>query len=145
MKVACKDGRILAEAKQVIFAENIDAQELFVEGDSHALHRLFLILIDIALKYTPSGGSVTVGLRRSDGSAVAEFRDTGIGISAVDLPNIFDRFYRADKARSRQCGGIGLGLSIARWVAEAHRGSIEVQTASGSGSLFLIRLSLLQS
>ncbi len=145
LREACKDGRILAETKRVTFAENIDAQELFVEGDSHALHRLFLILIDNALKYTPPGGSVTVGLRRKDGSAVAEFRDTGIGISAVDLPNIFDRFYRADKARSRECGGIGLGLSIARWVAEAHRGSIEVQSASGSGSLFLVRLPVLQS
>ncbi len=137
LREACKDGRILAAAKQTTFTENIDAQELFVEGDSHALHRLFLILIDNALKYTPPGGSVTVGLRRKDGSAVAEFRDTGIGISGVDLPNIFDRFYRADKARSRECGGIGLGLSIARWVAEAHRGAIEVQSASGLGSLSL--------
>ncbi|PYX85996.1 MAG: two-component sensor histidine kinase [Acidobacteria bacterium] len=145
LRDACKDGQILAEAKELKFAQDIDAQQLFVEGDSHALQRLFLILIDNAVKYTPPGGSVIVGLRLSNGSAVAEFRDTGIGISAVDLPNIFDRFYRADKARSREFGGVGLGLSIARWLAEAHRGSIEVQSTPGTGSLFIVRLPVLQS
>jgi signal transduction histidine kinase len=144
LRDACKDGQILAEAKQLKFAKHIDSQELFVKGDSHALRRLFLILIDNAIKYTPPGGTVTVGLRRSNGSALAEFRDTGIGISPVDLPNIFDRFYRADKARSREFGGVGLGLSIARWVAQAHRGSIEVQSTPGTGSLFLVRLPALQ-
>jgi heavy metal sensor kinase len=144
LRDACKDGRVLAEAKQLEFAEHVDAQELFVEGDSHALHRLFLILLDNAVKYTPPGGSVSVGLKQSNGFAIAEFRDTGIGISAVDLPNVFDRFYRADKARSREYGGVGLGLSIARWVAEAHRGSIEVQSILDTGSLFLVRLPVLQ-
>jgi heavy metal sensor kinase len=145
LRDACKDGQILAEAKQVKFVEEIDAQEFFVEGDSQALHRLFLILLDNAVKYTPPGGSVSVGLRQNNGSAIAEFRDTGIGIPAVDLPNIFDRFYRADKARSREFGGVGLGLSIARWVAEAHKGSIEVQSTPGKGSLFLVRLPVLRS
>jgi len=145
LRDACKDGKVLAAAKQLTFTEDIESQELFVEGDSYALHRLFLILIDNAVKYTPSGGSITVGLKRSGGSAVAEFRDTGIGISADDLPSIFERFYRADKARSREFGGVGLGLSIARWVAEAHRGSIEVQSTPGTGSAFSVRLPLLQS
>jgi heavy metal sensor kinase len=144
LRDACKDGKVLAAAKQLTFTEGIESSELIVEGDSHALHRLFLILIDNAVKYTPSGGSITVGLKRTDASAVAEFRDTGIGISADDLPNIFERFYRADKARSREFGGVGLGLSIARWVAEAHRGSIEVQRTPGSGSVFRVRLPLLQ-
>lgn len=144
LRDACKDGRTLAEGKQLAFAEEIESPELFVEGDSHALHRLFLILIDNAVKYTPSGGSITVRLLRNDDSVVAEFRDTGIGINADDLPNIFDRFYRADKARSREFGGVGLGLSIARWVADAHRGSIEVQSAAGTGSIFRVRLPLLQ-
>ena len=145
LRDACRDGQILAETRQLSFKQNIDSSTFVVEGDAHALQRLFLILIDNAVKYTPSGGSITVGLQRSDDSAVAEFRDTGIGISTEDLPNIFDRFYRADKARSREYGGVGLGLSIARWVAEAHRGSVEVQSAPGSGSVFRVRLPLLQS
>jgi signal transduction histidine kinase len=145
LRDACRDGRILADAKQIAFTEDIGSSELVVEGDSHALHRLFLILLDNGVKYTPSGGSITVGLKRSGDSAVTEFRDTGIGIRADDLPNIFERFYRADKARSREFGGIGLGLSIARWVAEAHRGSIEVESTPGAGSVFRVRLPLLQS
>ena len=145
LREACKDGQVLAQAKQLSFGQTIDSSTLFVEGDSHALQRLFLILIDNAVKYTKSGGSITVGLKRNDDSVIAEFRDTGIGISGGDLPNIFDRFYRADKARSREFGGVGLGLSIARWVAEAHRGSVEVQSTPGSGSVFRVRLPLLQS
>jgi heavy metal sensor kinase len=141
---ACKDGRILAEAKQLKFAADVDGHDLLVEGDPHALHRLFLILIDNAVKYTPPGGSIRLGLTRNNGSAVAEFRDTGIGVSADDLPHIFERFYRADKARSREFGGVGLGLSIARWVAEAHGGSIEVQSTPAAGSVFRVRLPLLQ-
>jgi signal transduction histidine kinase len=144
LRDACKDGQILAEAKQVKFSADLDGKDLVVEGDSYALHRLFLILIDNAVKYTPPGGSVSLRLRRSNGSAVAEFWDMGIGVSADDLPHIFERFYRAYKARSRDVGGVGLGLSIARWVAEAHRGSIEVQSTSGSGSVFRVRLPLLQ-
>jgi signal transduction histidine kinase len=145
LRDACNEGRVLAAAKQLSFQENIDSSALVVEGDSQALHRVFLILIDNAVKYTPSGGSITVGINRSDDSAVAEFRDSGIGISAEDLPNIFDRFYRADKARSREFGGVGLGLSIARWVAEAHRGSIQVQSTPGTGSVFRVRLPLLRT
>ena len=145
LREACHDGRVLADAKHVSFKENIGSSALFIEGDSQALHRIFLILIDNAVKYTPSGGSITVGIKRYDDSAVAEFLDTGIGITAEDLPNIFDRFYRADKARSREFGGVGLGLSIARWIAEAHRGSIEVQSTPGTGSAFRVRLPLLQT
>jgi len=145
LRDACKDGHVLAQAKQVKFSADIDGQDLLVTGDSHVLRRLFLILIDNAVKYTPPGGSVTLGLRRSNDSAIAEFRDTGIGVSAEDLPHIFDRFYRADKARSREFGGVGLGLSIARWVAEVHGGSIEVQSTPAAGSVFRVRLPLQRS
>jgi len=143
LRNACEDGKVLAEAKHLTFVADIEVQKLFIQGDSHALHRLFLVLIDNAVKYTSTGGSVSVSLTQSNGSGIAEFRDTGIGISADDLPQIFDRFYRADKARSREFGGVGLGLSIARWVAEAHRGSIEVQSTPGSGSVFRVNLPLL--
>ena len=145
LRDTCKDGLVLAQAKQVKFSADIDGQDLLVTGDSHALRRLFLILIDNAVKYTAPGGSVALRLRRSNGSAIAEFRDTGIGVSAEDLPHIFDRFYRADKARSREFGGVGLGLSIARWVAEAHGGSIEVQSTPAAGSVFRVRLPLQHS
>lgn len=142
LREACNDGRILAAAKGITFQEEIASLMLVVEGDPHALHRLFLILIDNALKYTPSRGSIVVSLSQGDNFAVTEFRDTGIGITAEDQPHIFDRFYRADKARSREFGGVGLGLSIARWVAEAHGGSIAVESSPGDGSIFRVRLPL---
>jgi len=145
LRNACKDGKVLAETKQVNFAQHIDVQNVLMEADSQALHRLFLILLDNAVKYTLPGGSITVTLTANNGSAVTEFKDTGIGINADDLPHIFDRFYRADKARSRDIGGVGLGLSIARWVAEAHRGSIEVESTPGAGSIFRVRLPIRQN
>jgi two-component system sensor histidine kinase BaeS len=103
-----------------------------------------LILIDNAIKYTPRRGRVDFDLRRENDFAVAEVRDTGIGIAAEDLPNIFERFYRADKARSRESGGVGLGLSIGHWIAEAHGGTIEVQSSIGNGSVFRLRLPLIE-
>jgi signal transduction histidine kinase len=109
----------------------------------HGLRRLFLILIDNAVKYTPAGGKVTVALSGADGFAVTEVRDTGIGISKADLPHIFERFYRADKARTREMGGAGLGLSIGRWIAEAHGGMIEVESTLGQGSVLRVHLPVL--
>lgn len=96
--------------------------------------------MDNAAKYTPRGGSVEVGLERRDGHAVAYASDTGIGIAAPDLAHIFDRFWRADKARSREQGGAGLGLSIAKWIVEMHAGTISVQSELGKGSVFEIRV-----
>ncbi len=142
VREACDQGSALAEAKQVAFREQIPNHPVWIKGDPHALHRLFLILIDNAVKYTPTSGRVEVSLKESDGSAVGEVRDTGIGIGAEDLPSIFERFYRVDKARSRESGGVGLGLSIGRWIAEAHAGTIEVQSSPGHGSIFQVRFPL---
>lgn len=142
VREACNQGSALAEAKQVAFREQIPNHPVWIKGDPHALHRLFLILIDNAVKYTPATGRVEVLLQESDGSVVGEVRDTGIGIGAEDLPSVFERFYRADKARSRESGGVGLGLSIGRWIAEAHAGTIEVQSSPGHGSIFQVRLPL---
>lgn len=142
LREACRRGRALAESKRINIQENMADKRLIVEGDAHALQRLFLILIDNAVKYTPSGGLITVSLTSEDESIVAEIRDTGVGIAAEDLPHIFERFYRADKARSREFGGVGLGLSIARWEAEAHGGEIEVDSKLGEGSAFRVRLAL---
>jgi heavy metal sensor kinase len=137
---ACREGRTLAMAKQISFHEQLPAAPVWVEGDAHSLQRLFLILVDNAVKYTPPEGRIDITLATDADCAVVKFRDTGIGIAAEDLPNIFERFYRSDRARSRQSGGTGLGLSIGRWIAEAHDGKIEVRSTPGEGSVFEVRL-----
>jgi heavy metal sensor kinase len=142
LREACHQGSALAEAKQVAFQEHIAGEPMWIKGDASSLRRLFLILIDNAVKYTPASGQVEVSLHRNDGFAVAEVRDTGIGIAPSDLPNVFERFYRADKARTRELGGVGLGLSIGHWITEVHLGTIEVQSAPGRGSSFQVRLPL---
>ncbi len=142
---ACKEGRTLAEAKGITFSERIDNTPVGIAGDPQALQRLFLILMDNAVKYTPPGGQITASVTSSNGFAVAEIRDTGIGIGQADLPHIFERFYRADKARSHEEGGAGLGLSIGRWIAEAHGGAIEVESSPGQGSVFRVRIPLASS
>lgn len=85
---------------------------------------------------------VLVSLEAPDGQAAIKVTDSGIGISESDLPHIFDRFWRADKVRSRGAGGAGLGLSIAHWIVDQHRGSIEVQSKLGQGSTFIVRIPL---
>jgi heavy metal sensor kinase len=142
LREACHQGSALAEAKQIAFQEEIPGGSLWIQGDASTLRRLFLILIDNAVKYTPASGKVEVSLRQNDGYAVTEVSDTGIGITQSDLPNVFERFYRADKARTRELGGVGLGLSIGRWITEVHAGTIEVQSSPGRGSIFQIRLPL---
>lgn len=138
----CAQGKMLSEAKEISLREQIPEQPVWVNADAHALRRLFLILIDNAIKYTPVRGRVDVVVSQENGFAIGEVRDTGIGIAVEDLPNVFERFYRADKARSRESGGVGLGLSIGRWIAEAHAGTIEVQSSLGGGSIFKLRLPL---
>jgi signal transduction histidine kinase len=116
-----------------------------VMGDSDRLKQLLLNLVSNGLKYTPAGGSVTIGLARDEQWAYVSVSDTGMGIPEEDLPHIFDRFYRVDKARSRAMGGTGLGLSIAKWIAEAHGGRIAVRSTVGAGSTFTVSLPLIPS
>ena len=106
--------------------------------DRDRIYRTAAILLDNAVKYTPEGGVVKVGAKREDGWARLEVSDTGAGIQAEDLPRVFERFYRADPARSR--GGTGLGLSIAQQVATAHGGEIEARSKPGKGSAFSLRI-----
>lgn len=117
-------------------------QNCIVDGDRIRLRQLFLNLITNAIKYTPRGGEVELGLSATGQEATFTVRDTGIGIAAIDLPNIFDRFYRADRVRSRQSerGGFGLGLSISQWIAQAHGGSLSVQSRLHRGSTFTVTL-----
>jgi heavy metal sensor kinase len=112
---------------------------LSLTGDDELLQRMILNLLDNAVKYTPPGGEISVELVASNGDARLTVRDNGIGIPAKDQPHVFDRFYRVDKARSRALGGAGLGLSIARQIAEAHGGTVGVESSSG-GSVFTVVL-----
>jgi signal transduction histidine kinase len=105
-----------------------------VEADPTRVRQLLLILMDNAMRHTPSGGEVSVGVLREDGHARITVTDNGEGIPPADLPHIFERFYRADKARSRENGGSGLGLAIAKWIVDAHRGDIVVKSGEGKGT-----------
>jgi len=139
---AGQKAAVLALEKGVTFSESLSEEPLFLRADAAAIERLVLALLDNAVKYTPAGGQVQFRSFAESDFAVLEVEDSGIGISAEDLPRIFDRFFRADQARSREVPGSGLGLSIARWVAEAHNGTIEVASRPGQGSLFRVRLPL---
>jgi len=142
MGEACLKARALAATKQISLRAELPESPLWIEGDANSLRRLFLILLDNAVKYTPPQGRITVSLNSSDGCAVAEVRDTGVGIAPEDLPHIFERFFRADRARSRETGGAGLGLSIGKWIAEAHGGTISALSQPGEGSAFQVRIPL---
>ncbi len=131
--------RPLAEERGVAL-EVATAPSATLEADEDLLLQLLLNLLDNAIKYTEKGGQVTVGWASRDGSMELRVRDTGAGIPPEQVPRIFDRFYRVDKARSRAEGGTGLGLSICRWIAEAHGGSISVESTPGTGSTFTLRL-----
>jgi signal transduction histidine kinase len=137
---ASAQAQTLADAKHLVWKANIPDPPIWVNGDAQSLRRLVLILIDNAVKYTPHGGSVSLTIRSTGDHAEIEVLDTGIGISEADLPHIFERFYRADKARSRDQGGTGLGLSIGRWIARAHGGEIRVESSVGVGSSFMVSL-----
>ena len=97
-------------------------------------------LLDNSLKYTPLGGRITVELQRTQTEAVLTVRDTGVGIPAEDLPHVFERFYRADRARTHDPGGTGLGLSIAQWVIDQHGGSITLESEPHQGTTAVVRL-----
>jgi signal transduction histidine kinase len=111
-----------------------------VDADLVRVRQLLLILIDNALAHTPTGGEVSVGVVRQNGRAHVTVTDTGEGIPTGDLPHIFERFYRADKARTRESGGSGLGLAIAKWIVEAHKGDIAVTSEEGRGTEVAISL-----
>ncbi|MBP1660591.1 MAG: integral rane sensor signal transduction histidine kinase [Candidatus Aminicenantes bacterium] len=115
---------------------------LTVRGDRVRLRQLFMNILDNALRYTPGGGTIAGSVVRRDGQAVVSVTDTGIGIPEEHLPFIFDRFYRVDKARTNREGGTGLGLSIATSIARMHGGTIEVESAVGTGTTFRILLPL---
>jgi heavy metal sensor kinase len=129
----------LASSKNIQITADIDDNEYYVSGELTQLQRLFFVLIENGIKYTPENGAVSVSVRSSSDDVVIEVADTGIGIAPEDLPHVFDRFWRADKVRSREMGGTGLGLSIAKWIVEKSGGSIQVESVVGRGSKFDVR------
>ena len=134
---------VLGEARHLTRGQRLEigaVEPVVVEGDPDRLTQLLLIPIDNALRYTPAGGHITVALRRHRDTAEVSVRDTGIGVAPDELPHVFERFYRADPARSRAPGGTGLGLGIARWIAVQHGGTIELASAPGQGTTVSIRL-----
>jgi heavy metal sensor kinase len=129
----------LADAKRVRLRLDQESQSQ-VAGDEGRLRQVFINLLDNALKYTPEGGSVTVRVGQRDATGTITVEDTGIGIPPEHLPHIFDRFYRVDKARSRELGGTGLGLSIAQSIVKAHGGTITMTSTLGCGTICTVVL-----
>ena len=133
---------LLAEEKKICI-EHHCAEDIFVKGDRSRLKQVVVNLLDNAIKYTPDGGRIEISVTARESKAVLKVSDNGVGISSAALPHVFDRFFRADKARSRELGGAGLGLSIARAICVAHDGRIEVQSQKGRGSQFVVELPLM--
>ena len=113
-----------------------------VDGDRARIKQVVVNLLDNAIKYTPPGGTINLNVHARGGKAVLEVADTGIGIPASALPHIFERFFRVDKARSREAGGAGLGLAIVKSICAAHGGKVEVESVEGKGSRFRVELPL---
>jgi signal transduction histidine kinase len=136
--VVSPKARLLAENHGHAFSVSVAPDEAgLVWGDYSTLQRLLWILVDNAAKYTVQPGSIGISLEVSHGVVTLAVKDTGIGISASDLPHIFDRFYRAD--RSRGCvEGSGLGLAIARWIIDIHQAEVTVQSREQEGTVFRI-------
>jgi len=115
-------------------------EDVAYRGDQELIRRLVLNLLENAIRYTPEGGRVLVSLEDSAGELRIRVADTGIGILPEAAPHVFERFYRGDQARSRQNGGFGLGLSIVKWIAESHKGSVELSSQPGLGTTFTVLL-----
>jgi heavy metal sensor kinase len=135
----CRSVQGLAAARSLAL-ECPACGDLQFTGDEQLLRRLVINLLDNAIRYTPAGGKVAVGLDVDGASVQLRVSDTGIGIASADAARIFERFYRAGEARNRQNGGFGLGLAIVKWIAESHHGTVECASASGQGSTFTVTL-----
>lgn len=134
----CMDMKISATNKDIEL-HITELEDVRLKGDELKLRRMLWNIVENGIKYSSSGGTVAISSYVSDGYARIDVKDNGVGIAQEDIKFIFDRFYRADRSRRRETGS-GLGLSISKWIAEAHRGAIEVKSKPGEGSLFSIKL-----
>ncbi|HUK17811.1 MAG TPA: heavy metal sensor histidine kinase [Bryobacteraceae bacterium] len=139
MAECCRSVQPLAHARS-IHLECQAAGDVAFRGDQDLLRRLVVNLLDNAIRYTPRGGKVSAALEGEGPQLRIAISDTGCGIAAEAAPHVFERFYRADKGRSREDGGFGLGLAIVKWIAESHRGSVDLLSQPGAGSTFTVRL-----
>jgi len=134
-----REAKMLSEKHRF---ELLALHNMHISGDKNMLKQLLRILVDNAIKYTPDGGQITLGMRREHGCCVLSVSDTGCGIAAEEMPHIFERFYRCDDARKSSPSGHGLGLSIARIITTAHGGKLRVRSKMGAGTTFLVLLPL---
>lgn len=133
--------KILPLARKKNIKVNIEVNDNYIEADRVSIEEIILILLDNAVKYTPDGGKVSISSQIEGRNAIIKVIDSGPGIDPMDIPRIFDRFYRADHSRSKiKVSGFGLGLPIVKRVVELHHGSVSVSSKIGSGSTFIVRL-----
>ena len=132
--------KALASSREITVLTKLPEFPIVAQRDEASFRRMLLILLDNAIKYTAPGGKVTISATVDGGEVVIAVADTGAGIPADELPFVFDRFWRADKVRSRDAGGTGLGLAIAREIANSHNAELKVDSLVGQGSTFAVRL-----
>ena len=141
IKEVISNTNVLAELKNQTI-NTVELSNVTIKGDKVKLYQLFFNLIDNAIKYTPEHGNIYISLMKENDHGQIEVKDDGIGIPAEDIPNIFRRFYRVHKDRSKKMGGNGLGLAICKLITEMHDGNISVESKLGDGTLFTVKLPL---
>jgi two-component system, OmpR family, sensor histidine kinase CiaH len=136
---AYKKISFFARSKNITI--NLDTKDSFLYADTQSLEEMFLIFLDNAVKYTPGGGTVRLTARMENHHAIIEIADTGAGIDKKDMPHVFERFYRADKSRSKlDTGGTGLGLALAKKIIDLHKGNVFISSQPNKGTVFTIKL-----
>ena len=133
-------GEEKATGKEISIQFEKPSDKLMIEGDIYRLKQVFINLISNAVSYTPNGGSITITIEEKAKKVMIHVQDTGMGIEEAEIPRIFERFYRVNKARDRNSGGTGLGLAIVKHLMEAHKGKVTVKSKVGQGSIFSIEL-----
>ncbi len=141
VKTTTEQMSLLVEEKSIVLTVNAQ-QHILVKGDPARLKQVVVNLLDNAIKYTPDNGRIAISVSSTEHKAVLSFIDNGIGIPVDALPHIFERFYRADKVRSREQGGAGLGLSIVRAICQAHGGTVEIESTENKGTVCRVILPL---